>query len=86
MMIGTQDAWAKDTEVLKGTKKDPSFEQCLSTCMYECTKPKGAEQKSRAVCLPECKTECATSKAQLLKGEPKDNEQTEEITIKSVQE
>lgn len=62
---------AKDNENLKGTKKDPAFEQCLSLCMYECTKPKGAEQKSRAECLPECKEKCATSKAQLLKGEPK---------------
>ena len=62
---------AKDTDNLKGTKKDPAFEQCLSLCMYECTKPKGMEQKSRAECLPECKEKCATSKAQLLKGEPK---------------
>jgi hypothetical protein len=55
---------------LKGTKKDPAFEACLGKCMYECTKPKGSEQKSRAVCLPECKKSCATTKAQLLKGQP----------------
>jgi len=27
----------------------------LSTCVYECTKPKGAEQKGRAECIDECK-------------------------------
>ncbi|KAL7536904.1 hypothetical protein ACHAXR_012117 [Thalassiosira sp. AJA248-18] len=56
---------------LKGTKADPAFQGCLSECIYSCTKPKGMEQKSRAECLPECKKECATTKAQLLKGEPK---------------
>ena len=55
---------------LKGTKKDPAFEACLSQCMYDCTKPKGVEQKSRTECLPECKQKCATTKAQLLKGIP----------------
>ncbi len=64
-------AAAKESEALKGTKKDPAFEQCLSVCMYECTKPKGMEQKSRAECLPECKEKCATSKVQLMKGDPK---------------
>ncbi|GMH59084.1 hypothetical protein TrRE_jg3888, partial [Triparma retinervis] len=29
--------------------------------MYECTKPKGDEQKGRAECIPECKKKCATS-------------------------
>lgn len=55
---------------LKGSKKDPAFESCLSKCMYTCTKPKGDEQKSRSECLPECKKSCATTKAQLLKGVP----------------
>ena len=55
---------------LKGTKNDPAFQACLSQCMYDCTKPKGAEQKSRTECLPECKQKCATTKAQLLKGTP----------------
>ena len=68
--IGTPSpAWAKD-DAVKGTKKDPEFEACLSKCMYECTKPKGVEQKTRAECLPECKQQCATTKAQLMKGEP----------------
>jgi hypothetical protein len=71
LTAGAAPVWAKDGETMKGTKKDPSFEACLSTCMYECSKPKGAEQKSRAECLPECKEKCATSKAQLLKGDPK---------------
>jgi len=55
---------------LKGTKKDPAYEACLSKCLYECTKPKGEEQKSRAECIPECKTKCATTKEQLLTGTP----------------
>jgi hypothetical protein len=38
--------------------------------MYECTKPKGIEQRSRAECLPECRQKCATTKEQLLKGNP----------------
>jgi hypothetical protein len=58
-------------ESLKGTKKDPAYESCLSECMFYCTKPKGVEQKSRAQCLPECKVQCATTKEQLLKGSPK---------------
>lgn len=53
-----------------GTKQDPKYEACLSKCMYDCTKPKGTEQKSRAVCLPECKTQCATTKQQLMIGTP----------------
>jgi hypothetical protein len=54
----------------KGTKQDPAFEACISQCLYECTKPKGIEQKSRAECLPECKQQCATTKQQLMKGVP----------------
>mmetsp|Transcript_20666 Transcript_20666/g.25568 ORF Transcript_20666/g.25568 Transcript_20666/m.25568 type:complete len:157 (+) Transcript_20666:170-640(+) len=56
---------------LKGTKGDPEYQLCVSNCLYECTKPKGGEQKSRAVCIPECKEKCATSKEQLLTGTPK---------------
>jgi hypothetical protein len=55
----------------KGTKKDPKFEACLSQCMYDCTKPKGSEQRSRTECLPDCKKQCATTKQQLLLGLPK---------------
>lgn len=66
--VVTTPAFAKDDPSLKGTKKDPAFEACLSKCMYDCTKPKGSEQKSRSECLPECKQTCATTKSQLLKG------------------
>ncbi len=55
---------------LKGTKNDPAYQACLSKCIFECTKPKGDEQKSRAECLPECKQKCATSKEQLMIGTP----------------
>lgn len=56
---------------VKGTKSDPTFQACLGKCVYECTKPKGNEQKSRAECLPECKKKCATDDKQLLLGSPK---------------
>eukprot|EP00578_Thalassiosira_sp_NH16_P026568 CAMPEP_0181087958 /NCGR_PEP_ID=MMETSP1071-20121207/6538_1 /TAXON_ID=35127 /ORGANISM="Thalassiosira sp., Strain NH16" /LENGTH=90 /DNA_ID=CAMNT_0023169857 /DNA_START=220 /DNA_END=492 /DNA_ORIENTATION=+ len=66
-----QPAFAKEVDpAVKGTKADPAFQTCLSQCVYDCTKPKGSEQKSRAECLPECKTKCATTKQQLMKGEP----------------
>jgi hypothetical protein len=62
-------ALAKEVDLaVKGTKSDPAFQACLSECVYECTKPKGQEQKSRAECIPECKVKCATSKAQLMLG------------------
>ena len=41
----------------------PVNEACLSQCLYECTKPKGAEQKSRAECIPECKKKCKEAAA-----------------------
>mmetsp|Transcript_13365 Transcript_13365/g.29482 ORF Transcript_13365/g.29482 Transcript_13365/m.29482 type:complete len:145 (-) Transcript_13365:397-831(-) len=58
-------------EALKNTKEDPSYQTCVSVCLYDCTKPKGDTQKSRAECIPECKQKCATSKQQLLIGTPK---------------
>ena len=64
-------AYAAEVDpALKGTKKDPAYEACVSKCLYECTKPKGEEQKSRAECIPECKKKCATTKEQLMKGTP----------------
>lgn len=65
-------AYAKTVDPkLKDTKDDPAYQNCISKCVYECTKPKGDEQKSRSECLPECKQKCATSKAQLMIGTPK---------------
>ena len=67
-----QAAYAKDVDpAIKGTKKDPEFEGCLGKCLYDCTKPKGMEQKSRMECIPECKAKCATNKAQLMLGTAK---------------
>ncbi len=64
-------ASAKDIDpALKGTKGDPAYQACLSACIYECTKPKGGEQKSRSECIPECKQKCATTKQQLMIGTP----------------
>jgi hypothetical protein len=71
---GNQAASAKEVDpALKGTKKDPAYETCISQCMYECTKPKVPEQKSRQECLPECKAQCATTKQQLMIGNPLSN-------------
>mmetsp|Transcript_521 Transcript_521/g.914 ORF Transcript_521/g.914 Transcript_521/m.914 type:complete len:136 (+) Transcript_521:42-449(+) len=65
-------AWAKgDDASLKGTKADPKYTNCVSTCIFECTKEKGVEQKTRVECLPGCKEKCATSKEQLMVGTPK---------------
>ena len=70
--FGASPAHAKGEidPAVKGTKKDPAYEACVSKCLYECTKPKGDEQKSRAECIPECKKKCATSKEQLMTGTP----------------
>lgn len=68
---GPMPSWAKDDPNVKGTKGDPKYQACVSACVYECTKPKGDEQKSRAECIPECKQKCATSKEQLMMGTPK---------------
>ncbi len=58
-----------------GSKTDKSFTECLSKCLYEKTKiTKGigqVEVVSRADAMLECKPKCATSKAQLLIGQPK---------------
>lgn len=70
--LGASPAYAKGEvdPAKKGTKQDPEYEACVSKCLYECTKPKGDEQKSRAECIPECKKSCATSSAQLMTGTP----------------
>ena len=70
-IVSSTMSWAKDGDSeLKGTKQDPDFEACLSKCLYDCTKPKGSEQRSRKECLPECKTTCAKTKEQLMLGKP----------------
>mmetsp|Transcript_16838 Transcript_16838/g.39908 ORF Transcript_16838/g.39908 Transcript_16838/m.39908 type:complete len:148 (-) Transcript_16838:320-763(-) len=70
--LGASPAYAKGEvdPAKKGTKQDPAYEACVSKALYECTKPKGDEQKSRAECIPECKKLCATSSAQLMTGTP----------------
>eukprot|EP00558_Chaetoceros_sp_UNC1202_P011796 CAMPEP_0197253786 /NCGR_PEP_ID=MMETSP1429-20130617/66307_1 /TAXON_ID=49237 /ORGANISM="Chaetoceros sp., Strain UNC1202" /LENGTH=128 /DNA_ID=CAMNT_0042716579 /DNA_START=29 /DNA_END=415 /DNA_ORIENTATION=- len=71
VLANSSPSLAKDSEAaLKGTKNDPKFQTCLSQCVYDCTKPKGDEQKSRAECLPECKKQCASTSEQLLLGSP----------------
>ena len=56
-------------------KDDKKFQSCLSTCVYEQTKiTKGiakVEVMSRTEAFAFCKPKCATSKDQLLLGQPK---------------
>ena len=58
-----------------GKKDDKKFQQCLSECVYETTKiAKGiakVEVTSRTEAYALCKPKCATSKDQLLLGQPK---------------
>jgi len=68
LVVPNKPAYAKASD--KGTKKDPEYQACISLCVYECTKPKGDEQKTRMECLPGCKAKCATTKEQLLTGKP----------------
>ncbi|GMI28454.1 hypothetical protein TeGR_g2466 [Tetraparma gracilis] len=59
---------SKPDPALAGTKADPEYQACLSQKLYDCTKPKGGEQRSRGECLAEIKPQCATTKQQLLRG------------------
>ena len=52
-------------------QSDPKYTNCMSLCLFSCQKPKGVDQKSRAECIPPCKSECASSKEQLMIGTPK---------------
>ena len=53
-----------------GTKEDPAYKNCLSKCLYFCTKDK-VESKDRMTCLKEeCKPKCATNPQQLMLGVP----------------
>ena len=70
LLPGAAFAASKD-----GTKKDKKFEECLSQCVYTQTKiTKGigeVEVMSRKEAYGICKPQCATSKEQLLLGQPK---------------
>jgi hypothetical protein len=68
--LSPANAKDKVDPLLKGTKGDPAYQTCISTCLYECTKPKGEETKLRQECIPECKVKCATTKQQLMVGTP----------------
>ncbi|MGK3743331.1 MAG: hypothetical protein ACI90V_010187 [Bacillariaceae sp.] len=49
-------AWSKEIS------SDQAKENFISQCLYECTKPKGDEQKSRKECIDECKIKYKASK------------------------
>ncbi|GMI04974.1 hypothetical protein TrVE_jg8171 [Triparma verrucosa] len=66
---GVESCSAKGSDA--GTKSDPKYTNCMSLCLFSCQKPKGVDQKSRAECIPPCKSECASSKEQLMIGTPK---------------
>lgn len=41
VLLTPQSSFAKESDPqLKGTKKDPKYESCVSACLFECTKPK----------------------------------------------
>ena len=77
----------------EGSKTSKKFETCISTCVFDLTKPapigsgverlEAIDQKSA---ISECRKKCAKSKAQLMTGEPK-NEKflTEDVLQKSVE-
>ncbi|GMI02077.1 hypothetical protein TrLO_g10455 [Triparma laevis f. longispina] len=71
VLTDVKPAYAGGEEKLKGTKADPKYTNCVSECVFECTKEKGVEQKTRVECIPGCKEKCASSKAQLMLGTPK---------------
>ena len=56
MLASPDPAWSKEV-----TEK-VEFENCVSGCVYDCTKPKGAEQKPRVQCIKECKPGCKPKK------------------------
>ena len=70
------DAFARD---LTGTRGDKGFEGCLSKCIFNETKPppigSNTERltvtRSRSEAVLGCKKICATTKEQLLTGQPK---------------
>ena len=49
-------AWSKEISA------DQAKDNFISQCLYECTKPKGDEQKSRNECISECKIKYKASK------------------------
>ena len=61
-----------------GSKTNKRFEACLSTCVFDATKPapigSGVERLEaidQKTAIRDCKKKCAKSKAQLMTGEPK---------------
>ena len=49
-------AWSKEISA------DQAKDNFISQCLYECTKPKGDEQKSRNECISECKIKYKSTK------------------------
>ena len=68
-------ALSRPRAALADSKYDKKFESCLSLCVYEQTKiAKGIAQVevvSRSEAMATCKSKCATSKEQLMIGQPK---------------
>lgn len=51
-------------------KDGPILQSCVSECIYDCTKPKGDGQRTRAECQAECKEKCAKTRDKVVKGVP----------------
>ena len=64
-----------------GSKTNKKFESCVSTCVFDLTKPapvgSGVERLAameQRTAISTCRKQCAKSKAQLMTGEPKSTE------------
>jgi len=62
----------------EGTKGEKKFELCVSKCIFAETRPppigssvERLEAKDRSAALADCRKSCATTKEQLLTGQPK---------------
>ena len=64
-----------------GSKTNKKFEACVSTCVFDLTKPapigsgvERLEAMDQKTAISTCRKKCAKSKAQLMTGEPKSRE------------
>ena len=73
-----------------GSKTNKKFEACVSTCVFDLTKPapigsgvERLEAMDQKTAISTCRKKCAKSKAQLMTGEPKSRESLTEEAKKS---
>lgn len=75
-----------------GSKTNKKFEACVSTCVFDLTKPapigsgvERLEAMDQKTAISTCRKKCAKSKAQLMTGEPKSRESLTEEAKKLVE-